>query len=74
MVACHVPRTGGLACNLGVRLDLELNWQPCGSLAGAQSTEPHQPGQENRILNVILIIYFLFFTTVIMDLGDILVI
>ena len=29
----------------GLQLDWELNQQPFGSQAGAQSTEPHQPGQ-----------------------------
>ena len=36
--------TGGLACNSGMCPDWELNWQPFGSQANAQSTEPHQPG------------------------------
>ena len=31
--------------------DEESNWQPFGSKAGAQSTEPHQPGVMIRILN-----------------------
>ena len=33
-----------LAHNPGVCPDWEPNWQPFGSQAGAQSTEPHQPG------------------------------
>ena len=51
MVACHAPPTGDLACNPGMCPDRELNWQPFGSQASAQSTEPHQPGLENRISN-----------------------
>ena len=39
-----VPHTGDLACNLGMYPDWELNWQPFSSQAGAQSTEPREPG------------------------------
>ena len=35
-----------LAHNPGMCSDWELNWQPFGSQAGAQFTEPHQPGKE----------------------------
>ena len=45
MVASHTPLTGDLACNLGMCPDWELNQQPFGLQAGAQSIEPHQPGQ-----------------------------
>ena len=38
------PPTGDLARNPGMCPDWELNWQPFGSQAGTQSTEPHQPG------------------------------
>ena len=38
------PPTGDLACNPGMCPDWESNWRPFGSQAGAQSTEPHQPG------------------------------
>ena len=43
VVSC-VPPTGDLACNPGMRPDWELNQQPFGSQAGAQFTEPRQPG------------------------------
>ena len=43
-VASHAPPTGDLACNPGMCPDWESKWQPFGSQAGAQSTEPHQPG------------------------------
>ena len=39
-----MPLPGDLARNPGMRPDWEANWQPLGSQAGAQSTEPHQPG------------------------------
>ena len=38
------PQTGDLAHNPGTCPDRESNWQPFSSQAGAQSTEPHQPG------------------------------
>ena len=41
----HTPPTGDLACNPGMYPDGESNLWPFGSQAGAQSTEPHQPGQ-----------------------------
>ena len=44
MVASHAPRNGDLARNPGLCPDWESNWRPVGSQAGAQSTEPHQPG------------------------------
>ena len=44
MVAFHTPSTGDLAHNPGMYPDWESNWQPFGSQADAQSTEPHQPG------------------------------
>ena len=43
-VASCTPPTGDLACNPGMCPDWELNRQPLGSQASAQSTEPHQPG------------------------------
>ena len=46
VVASHVPPTGDLACNPGLCPDWESNWQPFALQSGAQSTEPHQPGQE----------------------------
>ena len=33
-----------LACNPGMIPDWELNWQPFGFQATAQSIQPHQPG------------------------------
>ena len=44
VVASRMPPTGDLDCNPGTFPDWELNRQPFGSRAGAQSTEPHQPG------------------------------
>ena len=44
VVASHMPHNGDLACNPGMWPDWESNQWPFGSRAGAQSTEPHQPG------------------------------
>ena len=44
VVASHVPPTGDQACNPGVCPNWKSNLQPFSSKAGAQSTEPHQPG------------------------------
>ena len=44
-VVSHTPPTGDLAQNPGLCPDWESNQQPFGLQAGAQSTEPHQPGQ-----------------------------
>ena len=38
-------------CNPGMCPDWELNWQPFGSQAHAQSTELHQPGILHKTLN-----------------------
>ena len=43
-VASRMPPPGDLAHNLGMCPDWELNQQPFGLQASAQSTEPHQPG------------------------------
>ena len=43
MVAYCMPATGDLAPNLGMCPNWELNWQPFGSQASTQSTEPQQP-------------------------------
>ena len=51
VVASCVPPTGDLACNPGMCPDWELNWRPFGSRAHTQSTEPHQPGQNIKILD-----------------------
>ena len=45
LVASCMPPTRDLACNPGMCPGQESNWRPFGSLAGAQSTEPPQPGQ-----------------------------
>ena len=39
-----MPPTGDLAHNPGMCPDWESNQWPFGTQAGAQSTEPHQPG------------------------------
>ena len=44
MVASYAAPTGDPACNTGMCPDWELNWWPFGLQAGAQSTQPHQPG------------------------------
>ena len=41
VVASCMPPTGNLAPNPGMCPDQELNWQPFGSQAHAQSTELH---------------------------------
>ena len=46
VVASHTSPTGDLAHNPGMCPDWESNQWPFGSQAGAQSTEPHQPGLE----------------------------
>ena len=48
VVASRVPSTGDLAHNLGTCPDWESNQQPVGWQAGAQSTEPHQPGLQAK--------------------------
>ena len=57
-IAClsHSPQTGELARNPGMCPDWESNQQPCSSQAGAQSTEPHQPGQINLNNHVWLVV------------------
>ena len=47
--ASHVPLTGDLACSPGTCPDWELNLQSFASQAGAQSTEPHQPGLKENL-------------------------
>ena len=44
LIASHTSPPGDLACNPGMWRDRELNWRPFSSQAGAQSTEPRQPG------------------------------
>ena len=43
-VASCTPPSGDLVCNPGMCHDWELNQQPFGFQAGAQSTQPCQPG------------------------------
>ena len=43
-VASPTPPTGDPASNPGMCPDWESNQRPFGSQAGAQPTEPHQPG------------------------------
>ena len=45
LVASLMLPSGDLALNLGMCPNWESNQQPFGPQAGAQSTEPHQPGQ-----------------------------
>ena len=60
MIASCVSPTGDLACIPGMCPDWELNRQPFGSLAGAQSTEPHQPELSfNSCLSSDLLAYLL---------------
>ena len=51
LVASNAPPTGDLACNPGMCPDWESNRRPFGLQAGAQSTEPHQPGFPCDLLN-----------------------
>ena len=46
VVASCAPPAGDLAHNPGMYPDWELNQWSFGLQAGAQSTEPHQPGQQ----------------------------
>ena len=48
VVASRALSTGDLARNPGVCPDWELNWQPFGSQAHTQYTEPHQPGLDKK--------------------------
>ena len=49
-LSSHVPRTGDVAGILGMCPDWELNQRPFGLQAGAQSTEPHQPGLTSSVV------------------------
>ena len=59
MVASQAPPTEDLACNPGMCPDGELNWRPFDSQARTQSTEPHQPGQNNDLFLVSVYYFFL---------------
>ena len=52
VVGPHAPLTGALAHNPGMCPDWELNQQPFGSQAGAQSIE--QPSQDLFLIFLIL--------------------
>ena len=66
MVASCVS-TGDLACNSGTCPDWESNQRPCCSQAGAQSSEPHQPGRECFPLAKFLVFLLLHPPTAPMD-------
>ena len=51
VVASLTPPTGDLACNPGMCPDWESNQRPFGSQASAQSTEPHQPGLSEHLVD-----------------------
>ena len=57
VVAFCEPPTGDLALNSGICPDWELNWRTLGLQAGAQSTEPHQPGFICFALRIFNLIY-----------------
>ena len=44
VVASHASLLGTWPATRACALDWESNWQPFGSQAGTQSTEPYQPG------------------------------
>ena len=64
VASCTPPCEGreDLARNPGMCPDWELNWRPFGSLVGAQSTEPHQPGQK-ILISIVHLNYTLSITT-----------
>ena len=47
MVASDAPPTGDVVCNPGMCPDWEFDLLPFALQAGTQSTELHQPGQNN---------------------------
>ena len=50
VTASQAPPTGDLAHNPDMCPDWESNWRPFGSQSSAQSTEPHQTGQNVEVL------------------------
>ena len=52
VVTSRMPPTGDLVRDPSMYPDWESNWQPFGSQAGAQSTEPHQAGSTFTFLKV----------------------
>ena len=59
LVASHIPPDGDLAHNPGMCPDWESNQRPFGFQAGAQSTEPHQPGLDIDFHFEYFLFYFL---------------
>ena len=57
VVASHAPPTGDLARNPGMCPDWELNQRPFGLQACIQSTEPHQPGDQNVFIKICSFIF-----------------
>ena len=51
-VAPHMPQPGTWPANQAYALNWELNWRPFILQAGAQSTEPHQPGLEHLYIAI----------------------
>ena len=49
VVASHMSPTGDVACNPSLCPGWESNWQPFGSQASTQSTEPHLPGPQQSV-------------------------
>ena len=58
MVASHMPPNGDLDCNPGTCPDWDSNQWPFSSQAGAQSTEPIQPGLNSVVLNAFVFYEF----------------
>ena len=60
MIGClsHTP-TQDLACNPSMCPDWESNWRPFSSQASAQSTEPHQPGQQKLLFSLDCFIFMM---------------
>ena len=52
----HPPRTGDLACNLGMCSDRESNWRPFGLWDDTQPTEPHQSGHNVSLCGFLCVI------------------
>ena len=50
VIASHTPPTGDLAHKPSMYPDWELNQRPFGSQSSAQSTKPHQPGQQHILI------------------------
>ena len=70
VVAFHTPPTGDPAYNPGMCPDWESNWQPFGSQASAQSTEPHQPGLFYFLCHIMREHSWFFLCSVSHDIGQ----